>query len=221
MPTGLQGKQCKRQQNRISACTGSACWKALSCGNRVLNQDVSATHAVATSWKLGIFFHAKAHSMTHVKIDRLAPKNNASGWQWRLERRCGASDYRVEDECAGGGLLQAGVATRAQVVGQYPGTDTLTVKPAREKLEVPLPPMWHVMLKNDDFTSFEFVMLMLMDLFGHSGQGAEKIAEDVHYQGVGCAGIFSKHIAETKADQVMQLAACDGFPLKALIDRTL
>jgi len=158
--------------------------------------------------------------MTQVKIDGLAIKNNACGWPWHLERRCGASDYRVEDECAGGGLLQAGVATRAQVVGQYPGTDTLTVKPAQEKLEVPLPPMWHVMLKNDDFTSFEFVMLMLMDLFGHSGQGAEKIAEDVHYQGVGCAGIFSNDIAETKADQVMQLAAREGFPLKAFIYRS-
>jgi len=80
--------------------------------------------------------------------------------------------------------------------------------------------MWHVILKNDDFTSFEFVMLMLMDLFGHSGSRAEKIAEDVHYLGFGNAGIFSKDIAETKAEKVMQLAARDGFPLKAIVDQT-
>ena len=158
--------------------------------------------------------------MAQAKTDGLAPMNNVNGWPCHLDRWCVASDHRVEDERDGRGVFRGGVATRAPAAGQCSSTDTFTVKPAQEKLEVPLPPMWHVLLKNDDFTSFEFVILILMDLFGHSGLSAEKIAEDVHYQGVGCAGIFSKDIAETKADRVMQLAARDGFPLKAFIDRT-
>lgn len=156
--------------------------------------------------------------MAQAKIDGPAPKNVGPR---HFGRRWVVSNHRVEDERDLGGLLRDCVPTRAMAIGQCPSTDTLTVKPAQEELEVSRPPMWRVMLKNDDFTSFEFVMLMLMDHFGHSEPSAEKIAEDVHFEGFGIAGIFSKDIAETKVDKVMQLAASNGFPLKAIVDRTL
>ena len=100
------------------------------------------------------------------------------------------------------------------------GTSIITEKPTqREKLEPP--PMWHVMLKNDDFTSFEFVILVLMDLFRHTPDAAEAIAQEVHDRGQGSAGVFSRDVAETKVGQIHALAAREGYPLKAVIEQAI
>lgn len=81
------------------------------------------------------------------------------------------------------------------------------------------PPMYHVMLKNDDYTPFEFVIMLLMDVFFHSGAKAEAIAQEVHERGQASAGIFSRDIAESKVDKVHKAAAREKHPLRAYIEQ--
>ena len=79
--------------------------------------------------------------------------------------------------------------------------------------------MWHVMIKNDDFTTFIFVIEVLIQAFGHAVPKAEEIAQEVHDRGKGSAGVFTRDVAETKANQVMKFAEQEGYPLKAVIEQ--
>ncbi len=93
---------------------------------------------------------------------------------------------------------------------------------ATEVLEKPVvtvevPKMWHVMIKNDDYTPFSFVITVLIELFKHTVEKAEEISQEIHDRGQGSAGVFTREIAETRADQVVKLAQREGHPLKAYI----
>lgn len=76
------------------------------------------------------------------------------------------------------------------------------------------PKMYRVILLNDDFTTMEFVVEILEAIFFKSPAEATQIMLQVHKNGRGAAGIFSKQIAEAKIEQVHQLAQREGFPLK-------
>src|SRR5210317_28304 len=84
------------------------------------------------------------------------------------------------------------------------GEIVLDRSPARQKLEPP--PMYAVVLLNDDFTPMEFVVQVLIHLFRKSEDEAEAIMMDVHKKGKGIAGVFTKDIAETKVRQVNDVA---------------
>jgi len=73
---------------------------------------------------------------------------------------------------------------------------------------------WAVIFHNDDYTTREFVVLVLMQFFQKSETEATHIMLSVHYKGRGIAGVFSKDIAETKVDQVHQFSESNGFPLR-------
>jgi len=82
----------------------------------------------------------------------------------------------------------------------------------------PEPARYAVVLHNDDYTTMEFVIEVLMRHFGKSEDAAVQIMMSVHKQGRGVAGTYSHEIAETKAALVMESAHDRGFPLKATVE---
>ena len=75
------------------------------------------------------------------------------------------------------------------------------------------PRLYKVILHNDDFTTMEFVVALLMHVFHHSESDAQGIMLHIHQHGIGIAGVFTYEIAETKVAQVRELAEKAEFPL--------
>ncbi len=75
------------------------------------------------------------------------------------------------------------------------------------------PKRWKVLLHNDDFTSMDFVVHVLMKHFHKSPPEATLVMLQVHHKGVGIAGIYPKDAAETKVAEVMAEARENGMPL--------
>lgn len=87
----------------------------------------------------------------------------------------------------------------------------------QEELEEP--PLYRVLLHNDDYTTMQFVVEVLMVVFNKSVEEATRIMLNVHERGVGICGIYPFEIAETKVDTVDTLARENGFPLKCSMER--
>ena len=85
--------------------------------------------------------------------------------------------------------------------------------------EVEEPPMYKVMLLNDDYTTMEFVVEVLMYVFQKSSGEAMRIMLNVHRNGIGICGVYTHEVAETKVDTVQTLARENGFPLKCIMER--
>jgi ATP-dependent Clp protease adaptor protein ClpS len=84
--------------------------------------------------------------------------------------------------------------------------------------QVKKPPLYKVLLHNDDFTTMEFVVAVLMGVFHHAEPEAVNIMLNVHRKGVGVAGVFSYEIAEAKANKVMRLARESEYPLRCSVE---
>lgn len=81
------------------------------------------------------------------------------------------------------------------------------------------PPLYKVLLLNDDFTPMEFVVHILERLFGMTHAQAIEIMLTVHRKGVAVVGVFSHEIAETKVAQVMELARRQQHPLQCTMEK--
>ncbi len=92
----------------------------------------------------------------------------------------------------------------------------LAVQSAKPQLKPP--PLYKVVLLNDDYTPMEFVVEILEFFFGMSREKATQVMLAVHTQGKGVCGIFTRDIAETKAAQVNQYAKEHQHPLLAEIE---
>jgi ATP-dependent Clp protease adaptor protein ClpS len=77
---------------------------------------------------------------------------------------------------------------------------------------------YKVVLLNDDFTSMDFVVEILMELFDHSVDSAINIMLQIHRSGRGICGLYTYEIAETKISQVQIRAKESEYPLKAIIE---
>lgn len=84
--------------------------------------------------------------------------------------------------------------------------------------EIAEPPMYAVVMYNDDYTPMEFVVYVLQSEFRHDTATAVDIMLNIHHQGRGIAGIYPKDIAETKAKKVNQTARKEGYPLLTQIE---
>jgi ATP-dependent Clp protease adaptor protein ClpS len=87
-----------------------------------------------------------------------------------------------------------------------------------EHIEVKKPRPYNVILYNDNYTTMEFVVLVLETIFHHPRPMAEKIMLDVHERGKGVAGTYTRDIAETKALQTRTLAQEHHYPLKCVAE---
>ena len=74
-------------------------------------------------------------------------------------------------------------------------------------------PLYRVLLHNDDFTTMEFVVEVLVQIFGKAEADAFRVMWAVHTQGVGVAGVYTFEVAEMKVERVTQLAREREFPL--------
>lgn len=83
-----------------------------------------------------------------------------------------------------------------------------------DKQKIQRPPKYKVLLHNDDYTTMEFVVLILKMFFNKNHQEAFAVMMEVHNNGHGICGIYTKEIAETKAMKVQQYSRENGHPLK-------
>jgi ATP-dependent Clp protease adaptor protein ClpS len=88
----------------------------------------------------------------------------------------------------------------------------------REDVKLERPKMYQVVMYNDDFTPVEFVVLMLMQFFNKGVDEATAVMMQVHTQGKGICGVFTKDIAETKALEVMKWARVEQHPLRLEVE---
>ena len=84
--------------------------------------------------------------------------------------------------------------------------------------ELEQPPMYKVLLHNDDYTTMEFVVEILQKVFRKSIADATRTMLLVHQSGKGVCGVFTEDIAETKVEIVHHLARKSGFPLRCSME---
>ncbi|HEX9875677.1 MAG TPA: ATP-dependent Clp protease adapter ClpS [Gammaproteobacteria bacterium] len=94
----------------------------------------------------------------------------------------------------------------------------VAVEEAKPRLKVP--PLYKVVLLNDDFTPMEFVVQVLQSIFGMDRQTATRIMLEVHTKGKGVCGVYTYEIAETKVAQVSGLAEQHQHPLLCTMEET-
>lgn len=92
--------------------------------------------------------------------------------------------------------------------------ETGVVTKQKDKVKIKKPKNYKVIMHNDDYTTMEFVIEILVKIFNKSVLDAEKIMLDVHKKGRGVAGIYSYDIAMTKVATAMSMAKSQGFPFK-------
>ena len=97
-------------------------------------------------------------------------------------------------------------------------TDNNSVVAVIERIVVAPPRMWNVILHNDDKTSMEFVVMVLMQIFHKSFEEAQDCMMNIHETGKGIAGTYSNEVAVTKRDETINVARKNGFPLVADIE---
>jgi ATP-dependent Clp protease adaptor protein ClpS len=101
---------------------------------------------------------------------------------------------------------------------QLPNDHGTAVKEAPPKLK--RPPLYRVILLNDDYTPMEFVVGVLESVFGLDRNTATRIMLEVHHQGSGVCGVYTYEIAETKVAQVTALAQQHQHPLLCTMEET-
>ncbi|MBD3868653.1 MAG: ATP-dependent Clp protease adaptor ClpS [Acidobacteria bacterium] len=93
-----------------------------------------------------------------------------------------------------------------------PERDEKTI--TREKDRVKRPRRWKVVMHNDDYTTMEFVLDVLVRHFNKTSTEATHIMLQVHYKGIGTAGVYTRDLAESKVAAVLKDAEERGQPLK-------
>ena len=118
--------------------------------------------------------------------------------QFHAQKRAGPPDNDPEDHEDGSGVA---------------------VAPAKPQLK--RPPLYRVILLNDDYTPMEFVVHVLEQFFGMNREKATQVMLAVHTKGKGVCGIYPQDIAETKAAQVNQSARDSGHPLLCEVEPSM
>ena len=86
----------------------------------------------------------------------------------------------------------------------------------RVPLQVKPPGLYQVVMLNDDYTHMEFVVVVIQEFFGKDLEAATAIMLKIHLDGKGVCGVYSKDVAATKVDQVLDAAHKAGHPLKCV-----
>jgi len=81
------------------------------------------------------------------------------------------------------------------------------------------PPLYKVLLHNDDYTTMDFVVMILQTVFHKNIDEAARIMLNVHHQGVGIAGIYTRELGETKVEIVHRMARKNQFPLRCSLEQ--
>jgi ATP-dependent Clp protease adaptor protein ClpS len=92
-------------------------------------------------------------------------------------------------------------------------TEAETAEPQLQR-----PPMYRVVMLNDDFTPMDFVVDIMIRYFHKSEETANKLMLQIHHQGRAICGVFSRDIAETKIHQVDTASRTGGHPLRCMME---
>lgn len=103
---------------------------------------------------------------------------------------------------------------------QKRGTNGLDLAVEEARPEVKRPPLYRVVLINDDYTPMEFVVDILETVFGMERTRATQVMLEVHTKGKGVCGVYNFEIAETKVAQVMSLARQHQHPLLCTMEES-
>ncbi|HNT29032.1 MAG TPA: ATP-dependent Clp protease adaptor ClpS, partial [bacterium] len=104
-------------------------------------------------------------------------------------------------------------------MGNNPATGPLTGVKTRDEARTKEPSLYRVLLHNDDFTTMDFVVQILVQVFQRSAAEATQLMLDVHHKGVGTAGVYTYDIAMSKVIQAHQLAEEHRFPLRCTVEK--
>ena len=86
-------------------------------------------------------------------------------------------------------------------------------------VDIPNPGKYKVIIKNDDSTPMDFVVALLVNVFRHSEESAQRVMLQIHHEGVGVAGIYSYEVAEQKGIEGTLLARQHGWPLQITVEQ--
>jgi len=98
------------------------------------------------------------------------------------------------------------------------GIEISTKSSSEQKEKTTKPPMYKVIILNDDYTTMDFVVEILVEIFRKTLEKANEIMLNVHSKGKGICGIYTRDIAETKIETVHSIARSQGFPLKCTME---
>jgi len=101
-----------------------------------------------------------------------------------------------------------------------PGKEDLDVAVQEAEPKLKRPPLYRVVLINDDYTPMEFVVEVLQTVFGMDRNTATRVMLEVHTKGKGVCGVYSYEIAETKVAQVMSIAQQQQHPLLCTMEKS-
>jgi ATP-dependent Clp protease adaptor protein ClpS len=87
-----------------------------------------------------------------------------------------------------------------------------------ERVRTKPPPMYRVLLLNDDYTPMDFVVGVLQTVFSMTREQATQVMLQVHRTGMGTCGVFTKEIADTKVQQVLEIAQAHQHPLQCTME---
>jgi ATP-dependent Clp protease adaptor protein ClpS len=87
-----------------------------------------------------------------------------------------------------------------------------------ERTRTKPPPLYKVLLLNDDFTPMDFVIVVLQKFFGMDRERATRVMLQVHREGMGVCGVFPKDVAATKVEQVVSFARQHQHPLACVME---
>lgn len=99
-----------------------------------------------------------------------------------------------------------------------PNNEYETDRVQTEYISIEEPPRYKVFLLNDDYTTMDFVVAILENVFHKKQTEAERLMQEIHSRGKGLCGEYTHEIAETKVYLVHQKAQQAGFPLRCIME---
>ncbi len=99
--------------------------------------------------------------------------------------------------------------------GQEISNDVLLAEP---EVKTKRPPFYKVVLLNDDYTPMDFVVFILKGIFHKNQEEAVSIMLEVHQKGAGVCGVYTKDVAETKAEETIMVSRRKEYPLQCLVE---
>ena len=116
-------------------------------------------------------------------------------------------------------IFRSSMMTQRPFVMSDENEDGFTILEAKPKPKTKRPPLYKVLLLNDDYTPMDFVVYVLESVFRMNHAEAFEIMITVHKKGLAVVGVFSHEIAETKVAQVMELARQSQHPLQCTLEK--
>ena len=112
--------------------------------------------------------------------------------------------------------VRMGASERGGRDGSSEGQHDLMV--AEPQTKTKRPPVYKVILLNDDYTPMDFVVMVLEQIFHKNHHDALNVMLEVHQKGAGLAGVYTRDVAETKVDQVTEYARINDYPLTGTLE---